>query len=614
MFKKTIPLKSFAFGVALSVLALVLAYVALTSAVQEPGNDPARVAADKASDTPTSAPVDVPASTQTAEQPPQQKPAPARPHISDPVRPSGSYLAGQHAESLGEARTALDFYGTAAQDAELATVDLYSRMYVLGLTEGDLTRALTALDLAESMGGSAPLAKLTRAVHAFASDDFDTAEALLSDQKIGIVRLLGAPLIAWARVAKNDLPGALAALETMRDDPKIEPMRLLQTGLILDVSGDAKKAGEMFLGLKNLTGLSVRSVQLMGANLERQGLSEQALALYQEFSAGPEGQIMLAQATKRINAGTPPPRVVDSAKKGAADAIYGVSTLVLAQGSGDIAMALSNMALNLRPDFPAATLVRAGALEQGGRLDEANAIYAKIPVDNPLVWTTRLRMAGNLDRLDRTDEAVALLRTMAKNHPGRTRPLIDLGEILRRHNRFTDSIEAYNQVLDIIPEIRPEHWVIFYSRGISFEQTDQWPKAEADFLKALELEPEQPLVLNYLGYSWIDQGQNLDRALDMIRKAVELRPRDGYIVDSLGWGLYRIGDFKGAVKSLERATMLLPADPLVNDHLGDALWRVGRVREARFQWQRALDLGPDADIKASIFDKLKSGLVPAASQ
>ena len=151
-------------------------------------------------------------------------------------------------------------------------------------------------------------------------------------------------------------------------------------------------------------------------------------------------------------------------------------------------------------------------------------------------------------------------------------------------------------------------WVTYYYRGICFERSKQWSKAEADMRKALELQPEQPHVLNYLGYSWIDQGINLDEGMKMIKRAVEQRPDDGYIVDSLGWAYYRIGNFEDAVKHLERAIDLKPEDPTINDHLGDAYWRVGRTLEAKFQWAHARDLKPEPEELPKIEAKIENGL------
>ena len=171
-----------------------------------------------------------------------------------------------------------------------------------------------------------------------------------------------------------------------------------------------------------------------------------------------------------------------------------------------------------------------------------------------------------------------------------------------------EAVKAYDEAVKRIGALERRHWSLLYTRGIALERSKQWPRAEADFLAALEFEPEQPYVLNYLGYSWVDQGINLERAQKMIERAVELRPNDGYVVDSLGWVLYRLGKFAGAVRELERAVELRPEDPIINDHLGDAYWRVGRRQEARFQWRRSLSLEPEDDLLAVLRDKIKAGL------
>ena len=179
---------------------------------------------------------------------------------------------------------------------------------------------------------------------------------------------------------------------------------------------------------------------------------------------------------------------------------------------------------------------------------------------------------------------------------------------MRGRKQFAECAEVYSKGIDTIAKAEKSNWVIYYFRGICYERSKQWPKAEADLKKALELFPDQPHVLNYLGYSWIDQGVNLDEGMRMIKRAVEQRADDGYIVDSLGWAYYRIGNYEEAVKHLERAVELKPEDPTINDHLGDAYWRVGRTLEARFQWSHARDLKPEPEELAKIEEKLKSGL------
>ena len=217
-------------------------------------------------------------------------------------------------------------------------------------------------------------------------------------------------------------------------------------------------------------------------------------------------------------------------------------------------------------------------------------------------------MAANLDSLNRADEAEKHLNALIKEHPDDLEAIMALGNVLRSHKKFTECVDAYSRGVATLTQPDKSNWMLFYFRGICYERSHQWPKAEADLKKALELFPDQPHVLNYLGYSWIDQGVNLDEGMEMINKAVQQRPDDGYIVDSLGWAYYRLGNYEESVKKLERAIELKPEDPTINDHLGDAYWRVGRVLEAKFQWAHARDLKPEPEDLPKIEAKLKDGL------
>ena len=247
-------------------------------------------------------------------------------------------------------------------------------------------------------------------------------------------------------------------------------------------------------------------------------------------------------------------------------------------------------------------------------LSTALVLYDAVNPSSPLYWSARLRKAETLDELKRTDEAIALLKQMASERSDQSEPLTRLGDMLRAKKRYNEAASSYSRAVERIGKLTKKHWSLLYERGIAYERSKQWPKAEADFLRALKLSPEQPFVLNYLGYSWVDQGLNLDRARGMIERAVRLRPNDGYIVDSLGWVLYRLRDFEGAARRLERAVILRPDDPTINDHLGDAYWRVGRFLEARFQWRRALSLEPEKKDIPNIEKKLQRGLVDAPTK
>jgi Flp pilus assembly protein TadD len=226
----------------------------------------------------------------------------------------------------------------------------------------------------------------------------------------------------------------------------------------------------------------------------------------------------------------------------------------------------------------------------------------------PEALEAEIGRAEAMQAAGRIDESITALRGTVAAHPRWIEGYTSLGDMLRRDEQFAEAGKAYDGALALVPHPERRHWPLFYQRAITFERSDQWPRAEADFMKALELEPDQPLVLNYLGYSWVEMGENLAEAQAMIEKAVEQRPEDGYIVDSLGWVLFRLGDFDGAVEHLETAVELKPVDPVINDHFGDALWMVGRQTEARFQWKRSLSFEPEADAATRIHRKLAVGL------
>jgi Flp pilus assembly protein TadD len=240
--------------------------------------------------------------------------------------------------------------------------------------------------------------------------------------------------------------------------------------------------------------------------------------------------------------------------------------------------------------------------------DEAIRIYAEVPDDSLLRRNADIQSGLCLDLLDRTDEAATHIRRVIDENPADLEAVTALGNIYRGRDRFAEAADIYTKGIDTIKDPVATDWRIFYFRGVSLERSKRWKEAEADLLKSLELNPDQPQVLNYLGYSWVDMGINLDKGLEMIKSAVDQRPNDGYIVDSLGWAYYRLGRYNEAVEQLERAVELKAEDPVINDHLGDAYWQVGRKLEATFQWSHARDLDPEPADLAKIVKKLENGI------
>ena len=319
-------------------------------------------------------------------------------------------------------------------------------------------------------------------------------------------------------------------------------------------------------------------------------------------------KVATASGGEQPRAGGELPRLVESAQSGAAEALYGLGASLGRRGGEDLGLVYLQLSLYLEPDHPLALLSLADLYESLKKPALAIKVYERIPANSPLHRNAAIQMATDLDALDRSDEAEKHLTALIKEHPDDLEAIMALGNVLRGHKKFAECADVYSQAVAALPHPVKANWVLFYFRGICYERSHQWPKSEADLKKALELFPEQPHVLNYLGYSWIDQGVHLDDGMAMIKRAVQQRPDDGYIVDSLGWAYFRIGNYEEAVKQLERAIELKPEDPTINDHLGDAYWRIGRTLEAKFQWAHARDLKPDPEDLPKILAKLKDGL------
>jgi len=274
----------------------------------------------------------------------------------------------------------------------------------------------------------------------------------------------------------------------------------------------------------------------------------------------------------------------------------------------DVALAYAQLALSVEGDKNINLTLLGDIYESMNNYQRSIDAYDAIDKASALKANADLEVAVNLQRLEKKDEAKARLKALTESDPKDYDAFVTLGNLYRNNEEFAPAADAYNAAISLIATPQRDNWTVYYYRGIAFERTKQWDKAEADFRKALQLEPDQPMVLNYLGYSMVDKKINLPEAIGMVRKAVELKPNDGYIVDSLGWAHFRLGEYEEAVKQLERAVELKPADPIIADHLGDAYWRVGRQLEARFQWQHAKDNKPEPDDLARIEKKLKEGL------
>jgi tetratricopeptide (TPR) repeat protein len=370
------------------------------------------------------------------------------------------------------------------------------------------------------------------------------------------------------------------------------------------------KLGQRGEAVKRLqTALGMKADGAFGATTER------AVKAYQQKNGLPTTGVVgpatwaKLNASKQIgNKGEGLPPLVVTPQEGAAEALYGLGSALGRRGDDDPGLVYLQLALYLQPNHSLALLSLADIYEQLKKPQLAIKIYEQMPQDSPLRRNAEIQLASNLDTLERSDEAKKRLEKLIAERPNDLEAIMALGNIMRVRKQYGDCAKTYTRGISTIANPEKPNWTIFYFRGICYERDKQWDKGEADLKMALKLFPDQPHVLNYLGYSWIDQGINLDDGMRMIKRAVEQRPEDGYIVDSLGWVYYRLGDYNEALKHLERAVELKPDDPTINDHLGDVYWRLDRKLEAIFQWNHARDLKPEPDEMTKILQKLKTGL------
>lgn len=374
---------------------------------------------------------------------------------------------------------------------------------------------------------------------------------------------------------------------------------------------------------EKLMSTALKRADLQASDLERiadlyavMGDTGKAVNLYQELhQLLPQQSYLLEKISMLENSEVENRNKVaqfQTPEQGVSLALYDTAVLLYNEFSDDSAAIFLSMALYLNPDLTQAKILSASIATRQEHFSDAIAAYLSIKESSPYFIQSRLQAADVMEQAGLDEQALALLNDLAQNHNA-LEARIRLGDLHRRQKNFAAAIEQYNIAqTDMGGHVSSDYWYLLYLRGMAYERDGQWEKAEEDLLGALQYRPNDPNVLNYLGYSWADRGENLDKALVMIRQAVRLRPDDGYITDSLGWVLYRIGQPEDAIPYLERAIQLMPYDAIINDHLGDAYWQVGRKLEARFQWQRALNnIDEDEskeELQKQITEKLTNGL------
>jgi tetratricopeptide (TPR) repeat protein len=541
----------------------------------------------------------------------QRQPSVSNRQLGTTIPLSGRYLAGRVAEADHDYGAGADQFdlalAQAPNDAELAYSAFRLRLYA--------GRIEAAAQLAPQLLKAKPkdgLLNLVMAVQQIKRGDYRAAEQQIGH--IGGENQLG-PLrdfvVAWLRAGQKDFTSAREALSKLKSgDAANQAPVIVIDAQIDEMAGDKAAAETKYRRAVELDPSALRVVLSVADGLRRLGKDADARAILKTFG-DKYGDTVVMDGLLAANAPMPKP---PSAASGIGEIMFEIGSALNADprnARGDLALIFEELAVDLKPDHDFAWLTIAGLYEQWGQPNKALVAYAKVAATSPLSWQARLRAASLDAQEERFDDAARKLKVMVAEKPDRVDAALTLAELLRNKEKYAEAVTAYDTAIARIKKVEERHWPIFFGRGIVEERTKQWAKAEADMKKALELSPEQPYVLNYLGYSWIDQGLNLDAGMKMLKRATELRPDDGAITDSVGWAYYRLGQFDKSVEWLERASEQKGDDATVVEHLGDAYWHVGRFREARFEWNRALNQKPDKDRIPVLLDKVSNGLSPA---
>jgi tetratricopeptide (TPR) repeat protein len=529
---------------------------------------------------------------------------------------SGAVLAGRHAFEAGDDATAAELLRLAL-DAAPGDQFLAARALAAMVGSGDFDNAVPLAAKLKEMGAQTPLIPLVELTANAQKGEFAVARTALGEFGDDSISRIAKPLFsAWIAIGEGkDEAAALAELKPLEEINGLGGLVIQHVALIKDHFGHGadsldslKQAAEAGFG-------SARFIELYVTFLHRNNETEAARAYLQNLSAGNSGvgaaisDPLLDRLAKPAATGP----VIAAPAQGLAEAYFDLGSLLQSENISDQAKVLGRLALVLEPDLDIARLLLGNLLQDRERYDDAIAMYRSIPENSIYRWSGDISIADCQQRMEDVDGAIVTLQGLVKARPQRIEAIVELGDLYRREKRFTDAIAAYDDVIGGLTNPVARDWTLFYARGVAHERAKQWDKAEPDFKRALELSPEQPYVLNYLAYTWVERREHLDEALDMLHRAVDQRPEEGFIVDSLGWAYYQLGDFAKAVTYLERAVELQPTDPVLNDHLGDAYWRVGRKNEARFQWHRSLSFKPEEDQIGLIEEKIKSGLGEATS-
>ncbi|MHA7887723.1 tetratricopeptide repeat protein [Roseicyclus sp.] len=522
---------------------------------------------------------------------------------------AGAYLAARTAVIDGNHRAAARYFENALA-ADPGNPMLIGNAIFANAALGQWGRASEIADMLPETSEGRELVNLVRMVRGLSAGDLVGARAAIEAGQGG-GPLIDDLVLGWIHLGEGDMRRATETFQAVAADDGLAGIALLHLALARAAVGDFEGADAILSGAAfgpiQTTERSLKAHAEILVQLDRRG---DALALLARYTtAVPDPALLELQARIAALDAVPPYGFITTPQEGLAEVFYTIARALGGEGgSTTLPLLYTRAAHGIDPGHTEALLYAAQILSDSRQFDLAADAFDEVPPDDPQFVEAQLARADAYLEDGRGEEAVATLRALAETHGTLATVQASLGDALRRTEQCEEAIPVYTAALDLVDTTQDRYWVLFFTRGICHEVTGDYIASEADFRQALVLNPEQPQVLNNLGYSLVEQRRNLDEALGMIERAVELQPDSGYITDSLGWVFYRLGRFEEAVAPMERAIELLPNDPIINDHLGDVYWMVGREREARFQWERALSFEPTEEDAARIRRKLEIGL------
>jgi tetratricopeptide (TPR) repeat protein len=519
------------------------------------------------------------------------------------------YVLGQHAKYESDIDAAADFYARALR-REPENEMILQEAFSLALMDGKYNEALLRARNLMDVNSANSAASMLLSLNAMKQGRYDASLAYLAGARGTGFDSLIAPIIrGWIYATKGDVDASMEALSALETISIFQPFQREQAAMIYDYLGMTEEAEAAYFEVfAQERGVSVHPVMYYGAFLERLGRQAEAWAHYEHYLGIWPGNRRLLEAKERMANSDRATRLVPQPVEMVGLALLRASSEIARDNARAPAILYARLSTFMTPGRGDALILLASLFAAEGQGETGLEALAQIDDDDFFGDIARMREALTLNQMGRTGDAIQVLEKYIEQNENALDAHVSLGDIYQINKQYEDALRHYDAALDIIGTPTVENWYLLFTRGITYERLDRWDEAEADFMKALEMKPGEPQVLNYLGYSWIDRGMNITEARGMIENAVGQRPFDGAIVDSLGWVLFLTGEYEEAVVQLERAVELLPGDPILNDHLGDAYWMVGRRIEARFQWNHALVLEPEDEDRVAIDQKIVLGL------